>query len=337
MLLKKIVLVSLGLSGLFFVTFSPASQSEGSYQQGELSFTTYLDGLKQQGREAGVSEKTLNIAFSQMKLFKKAVINDENKALPEKFAEYLPESVPETLVEQSRALFKAHKEEFERLGKQYGVQPRFVLALWGLTSHLGEDVGDYPALSVIASNGYGAKRNALDRIDFIAGLKWLDRSKAEFNQLRSNWKGELGYPHFSVEEFARYGVDGNQDGQIDIWQDLHDAFASTANYLSQQGWDEKSTWGRQVQVPANIDSELSGLEIHKTFDEWQAIGVRRFDGSDLPNRSDMQVSLIMPDGVNGRKYLVYDNYRILSQRYASAYFVLSLTYLSERIKYPEIQ
>ena len=64
---------------------------------------------------------------------------------------------------------------------------------------------------------------------------------------------------------------------------------------------------------------------------WQDQGVRRFDGSDLPN-VDIKASLIMPDGENGRIYLVYNNFHTLMKWNRSTYFGVSVGYLSERIK-----
>ncbi|QYJ84688.1 lytic murein transglycosylase [Shewanella mesophila] len=328
MFLKKILLGILLLSGLQLSAAALASQSEMSFEQ-------YLDGLRQQALKEGISQAFVDKSFANIKLFKKALVSDKQSA-PQSLDHYLSSLVSEPLVEQSRALYKANKVEFERLGKQYQVQPRFVIALWGMTSSLGLDVGDYPVLTVIASNAYRGDNEEFYRKEFIAGLKLLQSSDIEFSGLKSNWSGKMGYPHFSPSDYATYAKDGNGDGNIDIWNNLADAFASTANYLKQLGWNDEGTWGRQVQVPKDISQDLVGLATQKPFLQWQELGVRRFDGSDLPKVKGMQVSLIMPDGITGRKYLVYDNYRALLKWNSSDYYGLSLTYLSERIKYPAI-
>ena len=328
MFFKKILLGIALLSGLQLSATVLASQSEMSFEQ-------YLDGLRQQALKEGISQGFVDKSFANIKLFKKALVNDQ-EFVPQTLEHYLSSLVSESLVEQSRALYKANKAEFDRLGKQYQVQPRFVIALWGMTSSLGLDVGDYPVLTVIASNAYRGDNEAFYRKEFIAGLKILQSSNMEFSALKSNWSGKMGYPHFSPTDYASYVQDGNGDGQIDIWTNLSDAFASTANYLKQLGWNDEGTWGRQVQVPKDISQDLVGLATQKSFLQWQELGVRRFDGSDLPKVKGMQVSLIMPDGITGRKYLVYDNYRTLLKWHSSDYFALSLTYLSERIKYPAI-
>ncbi|QYJ92256.1 lytic murein transglycosylase [Shewanella spartinae] len=329
MFLKNVLLSALLANGLVLTSSLQAQESALSYDQ-------YLSELKQQAVEQGIAQGTIDAVFDQIKLFKKAVVNEPAangpQNSPQNLDTYLPERVSEALVEEARSLYRDNKALFDRLGKEYGVQPRFVLAYWGIASAF--DASDYPALTVIASNAYhGDGQDAA----FLAALKLMERDKLSFDSLKSDATGLMGYPHFTPKQLAKYGKDGNGDGKVDIWQNLADAFATTANYLKQLGWDYDGTWGRQVKSPSELPKDLVGLEVHKGFDQWQALGVRRFNGSDLPSRKDMQVSLIRPDGKGGRSYLVYDNYRVLRQTQASDHLTLAVTYLSERIKYPEIK
>ncbi|CAM4097894.1 lytic transglycosylase domain-containing protein [Shewanella aquimarina] len=337
MFLKNVLLSALLAKGLLLASPLQAQESALSYDQ-------YLSELKQQAVEQGIAQGTIDAVFDQIKLFKKAVVNEPAKSGPENLDKYLPNRVSEALVEQARSLYRDNKALFDRLGKEYGVQPRFVLAYWGITSAF--DASDYPALTVIASNAYHgeqavnvAQAYGGDGYDaaFISALKLMERDQLKFDNLKSDSTGLMGYPHFTPKQLAKYGQDGNGDGRVDIWHSLDDAFATTANYLKQLGWDYDGTWGRQVSAPKALPQDLVGLAVHKGFDQWQALGVRRFNGSDLPSRKDMQVSLIMPDGKNGRSYLVYDNYRVLRKTQGSEHLTLAVTYLSERIKYPEIK
>ena len=59
-------------------------------------------------------------------------------------------------------------------------------------------------------------------------------------------------------------------------------FASIANYLAKAGWNDRHTWGRKVMPPPSLGGELLGLDNQKSLPEWQALGVRRSNGADLP-------------------------------------------------------
>ncbi|MCL1049032.1 lytic murein transglycosylase [Shewanella abyssi] len=299
------------------------------------SFSDYVAELKLEAQEQGVNRQIIDDVFPKIKMFKKAVASD--KAQPETkltLESYLPRVVPDWKVEKARNLFKTHQVELERIGKLYGVQPRFIVALWGVESNFGKLTGNYPVLSVTASLAYEGRREAFFKKEFFAALKIAEQEQFSFEEMKGSWAGAMGQTQFMPTSFLAYAQDGDGDGKKDIWSNTSDAFASAAYYLQQAGWKASETWGRQVKVPATFDIALADLTIKKTFSQWQALGVRRFNGSDLPNRDDMMISMVMPDGAKGRKYLVYDNYRGLLRWNKSNYFAISVAYLSERIKYP---
>ena len=65
----------------------------------------------------------------------------------------------------------------------------------------------------------------------------------------------MGQTQFMPTSFNAYAIDYNNDGRKDIWTTKEDAFASIANYLKQEGWNDSLTWGRQVKLPENFDSK----------------------------------------------------------------------------------
>lgn len=330
MVLGKQILALTCCLSLLPVTAMAQSETQGS-------FSDYVAVLKQEAADKGFSQQTIDAVFPKIKMFKKAKATNSNQAeTPITLETYLPQVVPQSKVDLARAFYKQHYAELEKIGKRYGVQPRFIVALLGIESNLGQSPANYPVLSVTASLAYEGQRETYFRSEFFAALKIIDQGGFSFAELKSNATGSMGKAFFLPSVYLSYAQDGDGDGKKDIWGNSSDALASVAYYLQQTGWKESETWGRQVWVPKQFEPSVASLSIKKTFNEWQALGVRRFDGSDLPKREDMQISMVMPDGINGRKYLVYDNYRGLLQWNASDYFAISVTYLSERIKYPPI-
>ncbi|ABZ76403.1 lytic murein transglycosylase [Shewanella halifaxensis HAW-EB4] len=300
-------------------------------------FSDYVVSLKQEALDKGVSLQTVNDVFPKIKMFKKALASDKNQPENQVTLEtYLPKVVPQSKVDTARALYKQHYPELEKIGKRYGVQPRFIVALWGVESNFGQYGGDYPILSVTASLAYEGRREAFFREEFFAALKIAEREGIAFSELKGSWAGAMGQTQFMPSSYLTYAQDGDGDGKKDIWTNTSDVFASLAYYLQQTGWKASETWGRQVRVPKSFETDLADLKTKKSFNQWQELGVRRFDGSNLPKRDDMQVSMVMPDGIMGRKYLVYDNYRSLLRWNNSDYFAITVAHLSERIKYPAV-
>ena len=123
-------------------------------------------------------------------------------------------------------------------------------------------------------------------------------------------------------------IDG--DNRRDIWTTKADVFASAANYLARSGWRDDQTWGRKVSLPAGFDMSLADLKLIKRLSEWQSLGVRRADGSDLPKR-DLEASLVLPGGAGGPAYIIYGNYRAILKWNRSNYFAVSVGHLADLI------
>lgn len=321
-MIQKIILCA-----FFYFFCSNIAMAEDS--RGE--FTDYLLELQQKAIATGVNQLTAERYIANIKIFKKASLNthsDESQTLED----FIPQVVPEITVSTARAMFQQHESQIQNLSRAYQVQPRFLMALWGMNSRFGERTGRFSGLSVLASLAYKGDKEAFYINEFIAALKLIEQKSITEDLLRSSSSGAMGQMQMMPSQILQYGIDADKDGIINVWGSMDDAFASTANMLHRQGWQYDSTWGRQVKTTLMLDPNLLGLQTHHTFSHWQAYGVRRFDGTDLPQRNDMEVSLIAPDGPKGRFYLTYNNFRLLHQFNNSLYDTLAITYLSEKIK-----
>jgi membrane-bound lytic murein transglycosylase B len=130
--------------------------------------------------------------------------------------------------------------------------------------------------------------------------------------------------------FLRYAVDYDGDGRRDIWTNTADVFASTANYLRRVGWRDDQTWGRMVRLPRGFDGALLGLKVKKGLNDWQALGVRRFDGGDLPARN-LATSIVRPAKDKGPAFAVYGNYRAILKWNRAHFFATAVGRLADRI------
>ncbi|MUL03573.1 lytic murein transglycosylase [Aliivibrio fischeri] len=321
---KKLLL---GIVSLFLAT-SASATPEGDFQD-------YIVGLKNEAREIGISEPILERAFKNVAFKEKAVKSDRNQ--PEKkltLDEYIPRAVPKWKIKQANDLYKKHYKELNRIGEEYGVQPRFIVALWGVESNFGKLTGGYNVIEALTTLAYDGRREAFFKKQTMAALTILQQGHITPENMKGSWAGAMGQCQFMPTSFLSYAVDGNGDGKKDIWNTHADVFASAANYLKQVGWDDTYTWGRQVQLPESLDAEsLKGLseEKGKTLAQWQELGVRRLTGKVLPD-ADIKAWLVQPDDKDGRAYLVYNNYQVLMDWNRSHYFALAVSHLADSIK-----
>lgn len=329
--------------------FTPVKNAQAKTLTEE-GFQQYVVELKTQALKEGFEQSLIEASFSKVKFHQRAVIADRKQ--PEKVETldtYLPKRVPSWKVKKARELYKKHQEILIKIGNDYGVQPRFIVALWGLETNFGKFTGGYNVISALSTLAYEGRREAFFKKQLWAALTILEQKHIAIDDMKGSWAGAMGQNQFMPTSFLAYAIDGDGDGKKDIWQNQIDIFASMANYLQKEGWNDGLTWGRQVKLPENFDTSLAiprntgsrsnwlkaWVKTEKTLAQWQALGIRRTDGTNLPN-VDIKAALVFPDDENGRAYLAYDNYKSLMHWNLSYYFVSSVGHLSDRIKFPPI-
>ena len=148
-----------------------------------------------------------------------------------------------------------------------------------------------------------------------------------------SWAGAMGQTQFMPSSFLSYAQDYNNDGRKDIWKSKEDALASAANYLSKLKWDDNETWGREVKVnnDFNIRNDELTLRNKKKISEWQMLGVRKIDGSNLPKRNIDGYLIKINDSNKERYFLVYKNFKKILKWNTSNYFAIAVGILSDSI------
>jgi membrane-bound lytic murein transglycosylase B len=317
----------------------------------QAGFDLYVNDIKAEAIGKGYDAKFIEQSFSLVKFHKRAVKADRNQ--PEKVETldtYLPKRIPQWKVDKARNKYKEHKAILENVSDEYNVQPRFIVALWGLETNFGRIMGNYNVVSALTTLAYEGRRETFFKKELYAALTILKEGHITNEAMKGSWAGAMGQNQFMPTSFLAYAVDGDGDGMKDIWGNQSDVFSSMANYLKKEGWDDSLTWGRQVKLPSDFDlgyaipkntgSRKNWLkawgEKEKTLVQWQRLGIRRADGTDLP-KVDVKAALVFPDDENGRVYLAYNNYKSLMHWNLSYYFVSSVGHLSDRIKFPPIK
>ena len=284
----------------------------GSASAEQQSFEQWLTELRQEAIGKGISEQTFDVAFKGVKPIPRIIELDRKQ--PEftlTLEQYVSRVVPQRRINLGKKRLKANRELLDQVAAKYGVQPRFLVAFWGIETDFGRLTGGYSVIAAISTLAYDGRRSTFFRKQLMAALQILEEGHITSDKMTGSWAGAMGQAQFMPTTFRAYAVDFDGDNKIDLWSNKGDVFASAANYLSKVGWDSNQTWGREVKLPDGFDTSLLGLETKKSLAEWDKLGVRRISGNNLPDR-DLQASLVQPDeGKFVRSYLVYDNYRAI--------------------------
>jgi membrane-bound lytic murein transglycosylase B len=294
-------------------------------------FEEWLAGLRQEAAAAGISAATLDQALDGLEPIPRVIELDRRQ--PEgrlTFRDYNRRVLSDARIERGRALLREHRALLDRVAADYGVQPRFIVALWGIESNYGTFTGEYPVLAALATLAYDGRRAAFFRQELMQALRIVDQGDVMPAAMMGSWAGAMGQSQFMPSSYLAYAVDYDGDGRRDIWATPADIFASIASYLAKAGWNDRHTWGRQVRLPDQLRTLAAGLDVVKPLPEWQALGVRRSDGLDLP-RVPLNAALVQTDDGQGPAYLVYQNFRVLMAWNRSTYFALTVGELADLI------
>lgn len=295
-------------------------------------FEEWLKEVKQEALHKGISSATVDAAFADVRPIPRVIELDRKQ--PEgrlTFAQYQERVINQARINKGRTLYRQHKTELDRIALQYGVPAQFIVALWGIETSYGENTGGFGVIPALATLAHDGRRSAFFRAELLNALRILDEGHITPEKMKGSWAGAMGQNQFMPSSFHAFAVDGNQDGRRDIWTSLPDVFSSTANYLHKSGWRNDQRWGRAVSLPQGFPESLSGLDTQRSLQEWKGLGVTLPNRQALPVVSGMKASLVLPDGVGGQAFLVYDNYRVIMKWNRSVYFATSVGLLADQI------
>lgn len=313
------------LFGIFLVAVSTSAFAA------QEPFAVWLEKFKTEAREKGISEGTLESAFANVQLIEKVVKLDRKQPeVVQTFQEYIAQRLPQSLIDSGKAMLNEHRPLLEEISRKYGVQPRFIVALWGVETRFGKYTGGFSVIDALTTLAYDNRRADYFRKELLLALRILDENHIALADMKGSWAGAMGQSQFMPSSFVNFAVDYDADGKRDIWTTKADVFASAANYLAKSGWQYDQTWGREVRLPEGFDAALIDLDVAKPMREWEELGVRKTDGSPLPDRQ-LIGSLVQPKGGNGQTFLVYNNYRTILKWNRSTYFAMSVGFLADRI------
>ena len=299
-------------------------------QDDEQNFADWLAELRAEARELGISEATLRELDNLQPLERVMELDNSQPEFVQTFTRYLGLRVTPNQVARGQSLLQQHSVLLEKVRQRYGVQPHYLVAFWAVESNYGRSTGGFSVLDALATLAYDPRRADFFRRQLLTALQIIDDGHIQAERMSGSWAGAMGQLQFMPNIFYQYGVDGDQDGRIDIWNSLPDIFHSAANFLSQSGWRGDERWGREVLLPVDFDFSLTGTSTRKPLQEWRDLGITQVNGMPVPVAAAMEASVILPAGAQGPAFLGYANFRATMTYNPSTFYALTVGHLADR-------
>ncbi|HEX4078604.1 MAG TPA: lytic murein transglycosylase [Rhizomicrobium sp.] len=245
--------------------------------------------------------------------------------------DYLDSTVSPERVAAGQERLAAYADILNAIELRFGVQKEILVAIWGIESNYGAEMGSFDIFDALATLAYQGPRSDFGRRELLDALRIEQQERIVPAEMTSSWAGAFGQTQFVPSAFLRYAVDGDGDGKRDLWHSPADALASAANLLAQSGWERGAPWGYQVILPTNFPYELADLDKPGTITSWRNLGVRAAGGWALPV-SEARAAIYLPAGARGPAFMVFDNFRTVLKYNNAASYALAVCTLADRLE-----
>src|SRR5947207_1054529 len=121
----------------------------------ESDFSSFLAGLRRDALAQGVRPGTVDLAFRYIQFLPRVIELDQHQ--PDHtltFADFITKVVNPQRIEDARRNLAENLGLLQRVQQRFGVQPRFIVALWGVESDFGKTQGSYSVPAALATRAY---------------------------------------------------------------------------------------------------------------------------------------------------------------------------------------
>jgi len=324
------ILMFILLFQILVVGFSSKTDAEENFEIWLLSYKKFA--LKQ-----GISQKTIDIAFKNVKFLEQVIKYDRKQ--PEFFEDtktYLKKRATRSRMLKAKKLLKKNQKLFDEIEKKFKVEKELLLALWGVETNFGKHVGKMDIISSLATLSFDKRRSEFFSKELIILLKLIDQKLIDIDALYGSWAGAFGNFQFMPSAIENYAIDYDKNNKIELKSSLDDSLASAANYINSIGWKKGQPCFFRVKLTNNIKNKYINLSARTIsnrlkIQKWKKKGVINFDGTDL--KTNLKAALILPDGKpDTPAFLVFENYEKILKWNRSLRFGISVCTLANMIK-----
>ena len=294
------------------------------------SFTSCVKSLRSVAAAKGVTRQTFDKAMTGLEPDKGVIDSMDNQ--PEfttPIWDYLAALVDEQRIADGKAKLTEWATVLAGIEQKFGVDRHTLIALWGVETDYGKNMGKRPLVRSLATVSCFGARQPYFRSELMATLLILQTGDVRPEQLAGSWSGAFGHTQFMPTTFQRLAVDFDGDGRRDIVGSIPDALASSANYLKDAGWTSGEPWGFEVRLPAKYGGP-TGRRDRRALVQWNKLGIRHLDGTALTGAD--RAALILPAGAGGPAFIVLRNYDAIFSYNAAESYAIAIAHLSDRLR-----
>lgn len=253
------------------------------------------------------------------------------------WAQYRPIFLTDGRIAQGRKYLSENRLEVERVADQYGVPSEIILAIMGVETGWGQNMGSHNVLDALYTlafyypviNGKPNPARSAFFTDELSQLFALAKEEGfDILSLKGSYAGAMGLGQFMPSSYRNFAKDGDGDGKRDLFNSRRDAFASIANYFVGHGWQPgKPTFVRANAAPGVAPFKPENWEAKYSLAELKAKGF-------TPNQpvADLPATLLTLEGAQGTEHWIgFKNFWVITRYNRSPMYAMSVYQLAQEI------
>ncbi len=243
--------------------------------------------------------------------------------------QYLNRATSDWKIAAGREKARQYAQLLTRIESDYGVEPAFMLGVWGIESAFGDPIvvknHMRPVIPSLATLAWAEpRRRGYWESELINALTIVQRGWSTPTDMVGSWAGAMGHTQWMPEVWLHVGIDYDGDGKISPYGPPDDALASTAKYFVERGkYQRGEHWGYEVRMAGHTAVGRS-----RPYAEWQQLGVVRADGEPYPRPKAKAKPWVPVPG--GPAFLIGPNFYAAKSYNPSTTYALALVHLGDR-------
>ena len=307
----------------------------------DVTFEDWLVSFKIQALKNNISEKTFDIAMSDVEFLPKVIKYDRFQ--PEFYEDtktYISKRTSNKKVKQGTKLYKSNEAFINSIDNKFSVEKSLLMALMGIETNFGTYVGKMDILSSLATLSFDKRRSEFFTRELITILKLVEEKKIDHSILYGSWAGAFGNFQFMPSTIEQYAIDYDQNNIIEL-KSTKDSFASAANYINKIGWKKNQPCFIKVNLTKNVPKKLLNTSAKKLHNKNKFKHLKKYiKGKEIQLIDDNLIaSIITPDKdiiPNSENlepaYIVFENYEKILQWNRSLRFALAVCTLKDKFE-----
>ncbi len=242
-------------------------------------------------QQHGFSANYLNGLFSQARSLESVVRLESAEAPARKssghpslgsWTRYRQKFLTEGHITRGVKFWHDNAETLERARVTYGVDPEYIVAIIGVETFFGRNVGKTLVVDALTTLAFETPRRGKYFASELENFLLMSREeRLDPREVKGSWAGAMGLGQFMPSSFRQLAIDFNQDGRRNLWHSA-DAIGSVANYFSHHGWQLNNPVSMPVDYATDVPvielGASSGIELWAVYPNFKVI--KKYNNSD---------------------------------------------------------